>query len=43
LKLSISIAGPGDEQIQLKDDTAGIEDTDKATVMMPPSIKKQYK
>lgn len=42
LKLSISVAGPGDEQVQLTDDTGGVDDS-AATVLMPASIKKQYK
>jgi len=40
LKLSISVSGPGDEQISLNEDQ-GVEDTQ--TVMMPTSIKKNYK
>lgn len=43
LKVSISISGPGDEQIQLAEDTAGLDKTDGDKVMMPASIKKQYK
>jgi hypothetical protein len=43
LKVSISVAGPGDEQIQLTEDKGGVDDTDSSTIMMPPSIKKQYK
>lgn len=42
LKLSISIAGPGDEQVSLNDDTA-LDKTEEAVVMMPPSIKKEFK
>ena len=41
LKLSISVAGPGDEQVSLNDEL-GPEKAD-AMVMMPPSIKKQFK
>lgn len=41
LKLGISIAGPGDEQVALNDDTGvGSEDQE---IMMPPSIRKEYK
>jgi len=42
LKLSISIAGPGDEQVSLNDQ-AGPEQTEEAVVLMPPSIKKEFK
>ena len=43
LKVSISIAGPGDEQIQLTEDKSGLDNSDGDNVMMPASIKKQYK
>ena len=43
LKISISIAGPGDEQVQISDDNSGVDDTDKGGVLMPSSIKRQYK
>lgn len=42
LKLSISIAGPGDEQVPLNDDT-GPQNNDDVEVLMPPSIKKEFK
>lgn len=37
IKLSINVSGPGDEQLQLSDDTS-VEDSKQ--VMMPASIKK---
>jgi hypothetical protein len=40
LKLSVSVAGPGDDQVQLTEDKSGIDNTDGAGVMMPASIKK---
>lgn len=42
LKLGISVAGPGDEQVQLNDET-GPKNPDDQEVMMPPSIRKEYK
>lgn len=41
LKLSINVQGPGDEQVQL-DDQSGADAAD-AKVMMPASIKKEFK
>jgi len=41
LKVSISVQGPGDEQVQLNEST-GPEDPNQ-TVMMPATIKKEYK
>lgn len=43
LKLSISVCGPGDDQVQLMEDKSGLDNTDGDGVMMPASIKKQYK
>lgn len=43
LKISISIAGPGDDQVQLTDDPSGLDKTDGDSILMPASIKKQYK
>jgi hypothetical protein len=43
LKISINITGPGDEQVQLSEDRAGFDKTDGENIMMPSSIKKQYK
>ena len=40
IKLSISIAGPGDEQVQLSEEEGGVESTDTAVILMPSSIKK---
>lgn len=40
LKLSISVAASGDEQVQITEDTAG--DKDEESVMMPPSIKPEF-
>lgn len=37
------MTGPSDKQTQLADDDCGVTNTDEATIMMPPSIKKQYK
>ena len=39
LKLSISVAATGDEQIQINEDTAATGDD---SVMMPPQIKPEY-
>jgi Ca2+-dependent lipid-binding protein len=36
------VTGPGDENIQLVEEE-GVEGTDTAVIMMPASIKKQYK
>ena len=41
LKLGISITGPGDDQVAINDDT-GIA-ADEQEILMPPSIRKQYK
>lgn len=41
LKISISVQGPGDEQVQLNEST-GPEDPN-SLVMMPAQIKKEYK
>lgn len=43
LKVSISVAGPGDDQVQLTEDKSGIDNTDGDGVMMPASVKKQYR
>lgn len=43
MKISISITGPGDDQVQLTEDNSGLDNTDGDSVMMPASIKKQYK
>ena len=43
LKVSILVTGPGDEQIQLTDQAGGVDYTERSGIMMPPSIKKQYK
>ena len=42
LKLSIAIQGPGDEQVALNDQ-AGLENTENQEIMMPASIKKEFK
>jgi len=42
LKLALSVTGPGDEQVSLSDET-GPQTHDEQEVMMPPSIKKEYK
>jgi hypothetical protein len=42
LRLGISVTGPGDDQVALNDDT-GPANADEQEVMMPASIKKQYK
>ena len=39
----MSVAGPGDDQVQLDEDKSGIDSTDADSIMMPASIKKQYK
>lgn len=41
LKIAISVAGPGDEQVQLNDETG--PNIDDQEIMMPPSIRKEYK
>ena len=41
LKLSISVQGPGDEQVQLTENAA-LDDPNQL-VMMPAQIKKEYK
>ncbi len=41
LKVSLSIACVGDEQVQLAEDRSPPKETD--TVMMPPSVRRQYK
>ena len=43
LKLSVSIIGPGDEQVQLNEDKSGIDNTDGEGILMPASIIRQYK
>lgn len=40
LKLSITVAGTGDEQIQITEDSS-IDKPDEA-ILMPPSIKPEY-
>jgi hypothetical protein len=40
LKLSISIAATGDEQIQINEDS-GADKTDDS-ILMPPSIRPEY-
>jgi hypothetical protein len=42
LKLSISVTGPGDEQISLNENS-GLDSNEEVEVMMPPSIKKEFK
>lgn len=42
LRVSIHISGPGDQQIALTDDTS-LSTSDGDNVMMPASIKKNYK
>lgn len=41
LKISISVAASGDEQVQITEDS-GSDKTDEESVMMPPSIKPEY-
>jgi hypothetical protein len=43
LKLSISIAATGDENVQLTDDAGGVDKSGEDNIMMSASIKKQYK
>ena len=43
MKISINIAATGDDQVQLDEDKSGIDNTDGDSVMMPASIKKNYK
>lgn len=40
LKLSICVAAPGDDQVQLTEDNSGVDDTDGQNIMMPSSIKR---
>lgn len=40
--MSISVQGPGDEQVQLND-TDGLENNEETQVMMTASIKKEFK
>lgn len=42
MKIAISITGPGDEQINLNDET-GPQSSEDQEVMMPASIRKEYK
>jgi len=41
LKISVSVIGPGDEQVPLTDDT-GIDRTDKEVMLLPPHITMHY-
>jgi hypothetical protein len=41
LKLSISVATTGDEQIQITEDTGG-DKTDEESIMMPPQMKPEF-
>lgn len=38
LKVSISVIGTGDEQVELKEEE-GVEKTDSTLLMMPPQIR----
>jgi hypothetical protein len=40
LKISITIAATGDEQVQITEDS-GVDKTDDS-IMMPPSIRPEY-
>ena len=42
LKMSVAIQGPGDSSVKLTDDP-GLENSEESQVMMPSSIKKEYK
>lgn len=41
LKVSISVIGPGDEQVPLTDDR-GIDRTDKEVMLLPPHISVSF-
>lgn len=41
LKLSISVAATGDEQVQITEDTGG-DKTDEESILMPPQIKPEF-
>lgn len=41
LKISVSVIGPGDEQVSLTDDL-GVDRTDKEIILLPPSISLKY-
>ena len=41
LKVSVAVQGPGDSSVKLVDDEGA--DTEEQQVMMPSSIKKEYK
>jgi hypothetical protein len=40
--MSVAIQGPGDSSVKLTDDP-GLENSEESQVMMPSSIKKEYK
>jgi hypothetical protein len=42
LKMSVAVQGPGDSSVKLTDDE-GVENSEEQQVMMPSSIKKEYK
>ena len=42
IKLSISVIGEGDEQVQLNEDPNKVESTEDAFILMPPQIKTVY-
>jgi hypothetical protein len=39
MKVSISVTCTGDEAIEIKEDTAELEDTD---ILMPPSLNPEF-
>lgn len=41
LKISVSVIGPGDEQIPLTDDS-GLDKTDREVMLLPPYISVHY-
>jgi hypothetical protein len=41
--VSVNVSGPGDSQVALVDDSSPLSVTDGDNVLMPPSIKKNYK
>ena len=43
IKLSIAVQGPGDSSVRLTDSVGGLENSEDQEVMMPASIRKEYK